>query len=324
MKMLLSDRDPVSRLLLTRALCASGHQVVLAEDGLQAWDVLQRENPPSVAILDSALEGMSSEDICQALRGRPDADQFYVLLLEPSGALDPERVIYSGADDCLPRPVDPGTLQARLKIAMRTLVLNQRCRTLESAKPAPDRDPATGIWSRSAVLELLSGQFARSTRDGISLAVVLADMDNFEALEASFGRAASESVVQQSVKRIADSIRPYDLLGRFSAEEFLIVAPDCTMSSALSLAERLRALIADQPFDIGDKAIQASASFGLATTAETGALDEDGLLRSADSALYTAKERGRNRVEVAKRIPRQHISNQPRFALVSKAREVVQ
>jgi len=323
MKILLANHDPDSRLLITRYLCAQGHQVVLADDGLQAWDVLQREDPPPLAILDCKMSGMSAHEVCRELHGRQHASKTYLLLLVPGEHSEPEQLFDLGADDYLLEPLGPGVLNARLRTAFRIMELQERCRVLEAASPLRERDPLTGIWSRSATFEFLRGQFARSTRDGISLAVILADIDNFEAIDTSFGSAASNSVIQEAVRRITLSLRPYDLLGRYSAEECLIVAPDCNMSNAFSLAERLRALISDKSFDIGDKTIHVTASFGIATTAETGALDEDGLLRSADAALYSAKERGRNRAEMAKRIPRQR-SSRPRFAPQAKARELVQ
>jgi diguanylate cyclase (GGDEF)-like protein len=323
MKILVCDYDPVSRLMLTRWLCAWGHQVILADHGAQAWDLLQREEPPTVTVLDSVMPVVNGIEICRKLRDLPEAEKRYLLLIGSGDEFDPEVAFDHGADDYIARPFDERTIKARLKIAFRTLELRQRCRALELAKPETDRDPLTGIWNRAALLELLRGHFARSTRDGISLAVILCDMDNFDSLDNNFGHPASSEVIQQAVRRMAAAIRPYDLIGRYSHEEFLIVAPDCTMSNGFGLAERLRTLIADEPFDLGDKEIRASASFGVATTAETGALDEDGLLRSADSALYLAKERGRNRVEMARRIPRQRTS-QPRFSTSYRAKEMVQ
>lgn len=323
MKILVSDHDAQSRLVITRFLTTCGHQVVLADDGQQAWDVLQWQEPPHVAILDSYMTGMSGSEICLKLRERKGACRPYVLLLVPAGQFDAAQILEGEPDDYLLKPVDAGELQSRIRIAERMLDLQDQCRMLQMATSATERDASTGLWSRTAIMGFLRAQFARSTRDGISLAAIVGDMDNFQSVGASFGSTAADAVMQEVAKRISGSIRPYDLLGRYGPDEFLIIAPDCTMSNAFSLADRLRTLIGDTPFDIVDREIQATISFGIATTAETGALDEDGLVRSADSALYVAKERGRNRVEMAKRLPRQRLHH-PRFTSEQKGRELVQ
>ncbi len=321
MKILLADNDAVSRLLLMRFLGACGHQVVLADDGVQALDVLQREDPPSVAILDAAMPGMNGCEICRQLRQSAEEPPYLMLLSSPSAPGDPGDALEAGADDYLEKPVDFGSVKARLRIAARVLELQQRCARALNAET--ERDSLTGVWSRRAILEFLRAQFARSARDGISTAVILGDMDQFYAANGKFGREACDSVLRETAKRITSSIRPYDSLGRYGGEEFLVIAPDCAMSNAYALAERLRVRIAGEPFMVDNKEIHATISFGVATTAETGAQDEEGLLRSADSALYAAKEHGRNRVETAKRIARYRAA-QSRFVPPAKGKELVQ
>jgi diguanylate cyclase (GGDEF)-like protein len=322
MKILLADNDAVSRLLLTRFLGACGHQVVLADDGIQAMEVLQRDDPPSVAILDSSMPGMSGYDICRHLRETVQAEPPYLMLLSPAKAAGDLGEAFEGdADDYLVKPVDVASVKARLRVAARIIELQERC--ARALNPETERDSLTGAWSRSAILDFLRAQFARSSRDGISMAIILGDMDQFYTANTRFGQAACDAVLRETVKRISGAIRLYDSLGRYGGDEFLVVAPDCTMSNAHALAERLRAKIADETFVADNKQIQATISFGVATTAETGALDEQGLLRSADSALFAAKERGRNCVEIAKRIAR-HRSPQPRFLPPAKGKELVQ
>ena len=321
MKILLADNNAVSRLLLTRFLGESGYQVVLADDGPQAMDVLQREDPPKVAILDSALPGLSGYDICRRLRHSAELSPYVLLLSSRLAASDPGEAFEAGADDYLGRPVDLGLVRARVRVGARVMELQERCS--RALHPETERDSLTGAWNRSTILEFLRAQFARSTRDGISTAVILGDMDQFNAANATFGRAACNAVLREAAKRISNCLRPYDSLGRYGGEEFLIIAPDCTMSNAYAIAERLRINIACEPFVVEGKQLQATISFGVATTAETGAQDEEGLLRSADSALYAAKEGGRNCVEMAKRIARRHALHS-RLLPQAKAKELVQ
>jgi two-component system, cell cycle response regulator len=323
MKILLADHDVVSRLLLTRFLGACGHQVVLADDGIQAMAVLQREDTPDIAILDATMSGMNGFDICRELRHVSRMESPYLMLLSPPKVTGEEavEVFEADADDYLFRPVDVATVKARLTLAARVMELQQRC--ARALNPETERDLLTGAWSRLAILDFLRAQFARSARDGVSMAVILGDMDQFYAANSKFGQAACDAVLRETVKRITGAVRLYDSVGRYGGEEFLIIAPDCTMTNGYALAERLRAKIADEPFQVENKNVHMTISFGVATTAETGALDEEGLVRSADSALFTAKEHGRNRVETAKRIAR-HRSSQPRFLPPAKSKELVQ
>jgi two-component system, cell cycle response regulator len=321
MKILLADNDAASRLLLTRFLGGCGHQVVIADDGIQALHVLLREDPPGIAILDSAMPGMNGFDLCRKMRQVSPAEPPYIMLMSPArDAFEPGEAFEAGADDYLVKPVDASSLRARLRVAARIMELQERC--ARANHPGAERDVLTGAWSRMAILEFLRAQFARSTRDGVSVALILGDMDQFQAANAKFGQAACDAVLRETVKRISGSIRLYDSLGRYGGEEFLLVAPDCTMSNAHALAERLRVKI-EEPFIFESKQVHVTISFGVATTADTGALDEDGLLRSADSALLLAKEHGRNRVEMARRIAR-HRSPQPRLQPSAKGRELVQ
>lgn len=320
MKILVADNDAASRLLLTRCLGACGHQVVLADDGFQAMDVLQRDDPPTLAILDSTMPGMSGYDICREIRHSVRAELPYLMLLSPAKGAG-EETFEADADDYLFKPFDSASIKARLRVAARVMELQERC--ARALNPETEHDPLTGAWNRPAILDFLRAQFARSSRDGISMAVILGDLDKFDALNTRFGQVACDALLRDTAKRISSAIRLYDSLGRYGGDEFLIIAPDCTMSNACALAERLRAKIADEPFLAGGKQVHATISFGVATTADTGAQDEDGLLRAADSALLAAKENGRNRVEIAKRVAR-HRSSQPRFLPSAKSRELVQ
>lgn len=319
MKILLADSDSESRGQISRILTAAGHVAVVTEGGFRAWDYLLTEDQPDVVMLDAALSDMRAEEICRAVRERSDVHRPYLVLLADSDAAD--DAFCCGADDIIANALDARILNARLRLAARVLDLQSKCASVSN--PEADRDPLTGIWSRFAMMDFLHAHFSRSTRDGVSMAVILGDMDHFQSVNVSFGGAVCDSVLKESARRMKDSLRPYDCFGRFGGEEFIVIAPDCTMSNAQSIANRLRAVIGDQPFYVGGRKVEVTMSLGVATTGDTGALDEDGLLRSADSALLSAKENGRNRVELAKRIARTRLP-QARFSPASKPRELIQ
>jgi two-component system, cell cycle response regulator len=108
---------------------------------------------------------------------------------------------------------------------------------------------------------------------------------------------AGDAVLRETTHRMSSALRKYDSMGRFGGEEFLIVVPGCQFEGSLAVAERLREVVACQPFSAIGGEYAVTCSFGLAWSACDGTTDANQLLREADAALYAAKRNGRNRVE---------------------------
>jgi diguanylate cyclase (GGDEF)-like protein len=123
----------------------------------------------------------------------------------------------------------------------------------------------------------------------------MADVDHFKAVNDSRGHAAGDIVLRIVASAIAASVRPYDSVGRYGGEEFLIIAPGCDADQTWHLAERVRASVANCTIVLGGERVVVSLSVGIASGA--GPSEADPLLRSADLAMYQAKSAGRNRVE---------------------------
>lgn len=325
MRVLVADRDPICRLMIARFLNAWGHEVVATDTGDEACQILQHESAPEIAILEWTLPGMDGPEICRRIRATqpPAPYRFLILLTKGTSREDVLVGLDAGADDYLAKPVDATEIRAKLKIARRLLDLQEHLmQAVEMNRFEATHDALTGLWNRAAVLEFVRTQFARTRRDGISMALILADLDHFKQINDAYGNPAGDAVLREVAGRLKKTVRPYDWVGKYGGEEFLIAAPDCTLSNAFAMCERLRNAISEKPIQVGH-AITVTMSFGVATTAETGVADEDSLLRAADSALYAAKQQGRNRVETAKRNPRPR-NRQFRPTAVSRSKELLQ
>jgi diguanylate cyclase (GGDEF)-like protein len=140
-------------------------------------------------------------------------------------------------------------------------------------------------------------EITRGQREDSPLGVVLLDLDHFKIINDSYGHIAGDAVLREAARRMLNSIRSYDSIGRYGGEEFLLLLPGCDQASTEEKAERLRAYLCAEPLFLTETSITLTASFG-ATTAFVGmeATIED-LIRTADEALYRAKKLGRNRVE---------------------------
>jgi sigma-B regulation protein RsbU (phosphoserine phosphatase) len=138
MKVLIAEDDAVSRLLLQATLSKWGYEVVVAVDGLQAWQLLEREDAPQLAVLDWMMPGMDGIEICRRLRAAPHAKPVYLLLLTAKGLRkDIVAGLTSGADDYVTKPFDHEELRARVQVGVRIIELQRRLagrvRELETA-----------------------------------------------------------------------------------------------------------------------------------------------------------------------------------------------
>jgi diguanylate cyclase (GGDEF)-like protein len=178
----------------------------------------------------------------------------------------------------------------------RLLVTQSR---LISAKEAlrreASRDGLTSLWNRKAILGVLERELLRAERDQSPVGLIMIDVDHFKRVNDTRGHAAGDAVLRIIASGIAAVVRPYDSVGRYGGEEFLIVAPGCGMTEAWELAERVRVHVAGCNIMAGGSNVQVSLSLGVATGMASG--DVEKVLQAADVALYQAKNAGRNRVE---------------------------
>ncbi len=299
MKILIAEDDAISRRLLDTILRKWGYDVVVAIDGSQAWDELQKEDSPQLAILDWMMPGMDGVEVCGKVRERTGSPYIYILLLSAkSQREDLVKGLESGADDYITKPFDANELKVRLRAGRRILDLQtQLMDAQEALRDQAARDPLTGIWNRNTIFDIFRRELSRALRENNCLSIVMIDIDHFKNLNDNHGHLAGDAVLRQFTRRITNSLRPYDAVGRYGGEEFLVVLPGCELESAMRHAERLRTLMAEAPFDTSEGRHRVTCSLGAASTSVTDLQDMDSLIRAADAALYRAKRNGRDRVE---------------------------
>lgn len=299
MKILIADDSIVSRHLLDATLRKWGYEVILASDGNQALELLSREDAPTLAIVDWMMPGLTGLEVCRRVRQRGREPYTYILLLT-SKSLREDLIqgMESGADDYIIKPFDQHELHVRLRAGTRLVELHtELLATREAMREQATKDALTGIWNRSSILELLERELARSTRELGPVGVILLDLDHFKQVNDTYGHFAGDAVLQESARRMLHSIRPYDSIGRYGGEEFLIILPGCDERTTFAQAERLRSSLALKAIDVNEVRVNMSASFGCTNAVPGGPVTAEALIRKADEALYLAKRLGRNRVE---------------------------
>lgn len=300
MRILIADDSIVSRHLLDATLRKWGYEVVVACDGLEAWNFLQAPDAPKLAILDWVMPGLTGPEVCRRVREHAqDKDTYTYILLLTSKGLREDLIegMESGADDYLTKPFDQHELKVRLRAGTRIIDLQ---RELVSAREAlreqATKDFLTRIWNRSSILDIFQRELSRGTRESRPVGIVLADLDHFKTVNDTYGHFAGDAVLREFARRMQAVTRSYDAVGRYGGEEFLIILPGCDPTCTSNQAERMRAALANEAMSIGDKALQVTCSFGATCWRPDMDPSPDALIRIADNALYMAKGQGRNRV----------------------------
>ncbi len=296
-RVLVAEDDPMLRRILKSWLESWGYQVAIAEDGAKAWKMLQAEPAPQLLILDWMMPSVDGLELCRMVREQEKSPYQYILLVTAKDdKQDLVRGLEAGADDYLSKPFDRNELRARLRTGRRILTLqDEQAQTREELQYQATHDGLTGIWNRRAILEMMSREFEIAARSNSSIGVIMLDVDHFKRVNDTRGHLAGDAVLKEIARRIRQAVRSYDLAGRYGGEEFLVVLPDCDAGRIERCAERIRLAIADEP-------ILAEASFLTVTvSAGTTVLNpvpgtESDALAVADTALYRAKNAGRNRV----------------------------
>lgn len=306
MKILLAEDDPVSRMLMQRTLQKFGYEVVLAEDGRTAVEMLSQKDGPHLALIDWMMPELDGPGVCREVRNRNrDSSYIYILLL--TSRQDSEDIVTgleAGADDYITKPCRPAELRARLNTGQRILLLEGKLiEAREEMRFKATHDALTKLWNRAAILSLVRTELHRCAREQKQISLLLCDVDHFKRVNDNHGHLAGDAVLSEVARRLSSSVRAYDAVGRYGGEEFLILLSDCSQGNAEMRSENIRAAIASIPFETGDAPLSISISIGAVTCEDwSSSIPVERILAEADAALYRAKAEGRNRTIFAQRL----------------------
>lgn len=306
MKVLIAEDDAVSRLTLRRAIEQLGHEVLVATDGTDAWELF-RQHEIDVIVSDWLMPGMDGVDLCQRVRAsQRETYTYFMLLTSLEGKHHFRQGMQAGADDYLMKPLDREDLQVRLQVAQRVTSLHhqlaEKTRELERANLAlaesARRDPLTGLGNRLQLREDLYRLQRWLDRYGRGFGVALCDVDRFKLYNDRYGHVAGDDVLQAISRAVAATVRSGDMTYRYGGEELLIIMPEQSAETSVIAMERVREAVellaiphaANRPHGV------VTISVGLVAIGNGEQLPWEAVLNQADTALYRAKADGRNRV----------------------------
>jgi diguanylate cyclase (GGDEF)-like protein len=290
-RVLVVDDAPTIRYALKAVLTAHGFEVEAAGDGLEALEKLGPGHTFDVVITDLQMPGVDGNSLVSRLQGSAELAALPIVILTASEeAQDQIRNLDAGASVFLTKPWDDAVLVAHVRRLGR-----QRARQQELERDS-HTDPLTGLANRRFGVERLQQEIERCRRHGGTLCVAMLDIDHFKRINDTLGHAAGDDVLVNVATALRSVSRATDVVLRWGGEEFLFVFCQTDVTLGSSILERFRSHLAAVPVVVRAAAVEVpvTISGGVAELQPDDTLET--LVARADSALYKAKESGRNRL----------------------------
>lgn len=297
-KILIADDSATIRATLAKAVNDEFISVG-ASDGEQAWNFLRDDSSIELVVTDLAMPGLDGFGLIRRMRASESSRIRNTPVIVVTGANDTaarERAFVEGANDFIAKTSDHVEFLARVRAHQK---LAQTIRELESSrrflKEQANTDPLTKLANRRNFFTMVSSVLAQMHRQNEHFSVVMLDIDHFKRINDTYGHQAGDFVLVELSKVLSGAIREGDLVARMGGEEFVVASPYTNRLAAIVLSERLRKSVEDTKFVFEGNQIPVTISLGVASKTK-GTDDIDKLIAIADSRLYIAKEKGRNRI----------------------------
>ncbi len=284
--------DSLENVRVLHQVLKNEHDVVFALNGEKALEIA-RTQVPELVLLDAVMPGMDGFAVCAELKTLVETKDIPVIFVTAlNGFADEARALNGGAVDFITKPINGVVVQARVRTH---LTLKRQSDFLREMTLI---DGLSGIPNRRCFDERLEREWQRCERAGLSMALIMADIDHFKSFNDYYGHLEGDACLKTVAATLADCVRhPPDFVARFGGEEFACVLPHESLDGAKVVAQRMldrvRALAI--PHTQSTSAPCVTVSLGGATIMPTRILRPASLVTAADANLYQAKKAGRNR-----------------------------
>ena len=204
--------------------------------------------------------------------------------------LDGEVIGSLNQADTHPERWVPGMDTTNLKqLAIKVSLCLSNVTAHEKLRYMAYHDPLTGLINRRIMETILDREFAREARYPKYLSVVFIDLDKFKGVNDTYGHNCGDEMLKYVAGQLLAMSRDIDVVCRFAGDEFVMILPETTPESAVTLLDRIQAHLSSHPLKSGNLTVPVSLSYGVASTVEPEILDPDQLLKRADERLYESK-----------------------------------
>ena len=292
MRVLAAEHDPRIRRLLEYVMTEWGHEVIVAGDVNAVWAAIYGQDPPDVVMVDWMMPEIDGNQLCRRIRERSDPRAYIILVTAKENRDHLQQGFSAGADDYLLKPFDARELQIKLRLALRTIELQQQVEELrELLKAQSNRDFVTGLWDKANILDILRREVNRARRFWHPLSIILAHIEGTGRLPKQGGTPTLDDILRETGNALLSAIRSYDSAGRYDETSFLLVLPGCRKVDAQAAVTRIRLTVNRRLADLLGETLRSTVLASCTSFSEATNPDADKLERSVDAALEKAKRR---------------------------------
>lgn len=296
MKILVLENDSKEMALIDKALNGGRHTLVPVQSGEQILAAVQ-SNVSNFLIANWDTSDLKQTQFIPRLRAMKQGSPVYVLLTS-SKPLDDDPSP-AQADDVISRPFRPQDLKNRVAMAERIISLASNLATARTELESKAvYDSLTGFMNHAAFIRQATGELERARRMSMPLSLIVLDIDDFKQLNEKFGKEVGDDILRVVSQAIREKSRPYDCIGRWSGDEFIILVTGVIGADAEKISERIIAGVRGVRIDVpNEPSLNVKISAGIASASRISASTEiDPLIDQARFAVTRAKEAGGNQV----------------------------
>ena len=299
-RVLVIDDSKNSRELITQALQEAElfDDYCTADNGLEGFKLLT-ETRVDLVICDLLMPRVDGLQFLQLVKSQPELSDIPVILLTATEDRSAKlKGLEQGASDYLTKPFDSAELVARVRIHLKMKKLQDSLKSAnDHFKQLSNIDPLTNLFNRRYFTEVIEIELHRSSRFHSYVSLLIVDIDHFKKVNDIYGHQAGDKVLVAVAEKLREGLRTYDIASRYGGEEFVIVLPGTPLDKGLEVAERLRKAVQTIKFEMPLDRVAVTVSIGLAAFPTERVDCYNALFTHADTALYRAKQNGRDRVE---------------------------
>jgi two-component system cell cycle response regulator len=302
MDILVVNVDMIGQSVIQQVLKHNNHRVTIQMNFQDAWKQVE-ENGFRMIIADATTSQQAVQHlITQVQENRERLGKIYILLLTDKGQNgNLIENLGSGADDYLSKPIIPHELKARVAIGERLLSMNKELiLARDQLENVAMYDNLTGLMNRQAFFKVAEGELERARRIAFGMSVIAIDINNFKGINSAHGHDIGDDVLQIVAGIIREKCRPYDCIGRWENDKFIIALPGVISADAEKIVTRIVAGVQSSEISLLDgSSLNIRLSAGITSAMNINAYIEiDTFLQSALQAMMNSKQEGEEQVVV--------------------------
>lgn len=281
------DDDELSTQIYEAAFAGVGIRTTIINNSIDALHQIESLRPDLI-LLDLEMPQLDGLELLKLIRQCREFISVPIVFLSAEGCPDRQLELRSfGADDFLMKPVNIERLIDMVRLRTSRFIL---------LRAMIETDGLTGLLTHNRLKDRLAFELERTRRTDSHLTFAMLDIDRFKSINDTYGHPSGDIIIRRLSQMLLDDVRKIDIIGRYGGEEFGIILLDTGIDGAKKVLEKLRRNFARQVFDLDGERVRVTFSAGAANSRQAPCLES--IIRAADSALYRAKNLGRNRTEV--------------------------